>query len=57
MTSLPTVAFDPGRARAWLSEPNRHDPAETNAARCGVFVDDDGTCWRPRTPSTRRSSR
>ncbi len=44
MTTLPTVSVDPGPARAWLSEPNRHDPAETNAARCGVFVEEHGTC-------------
>jgi hypothetical protein len=44
MSSLPTVRLDPSRARTWLNEPNRHDPAETNAARCGVFVDEDGTC-------------
>jgi len=43
MLSLPTVRLDPHRARAWLTEPNQHDPAETNAARCGVQIDEDGS--------------
>jgi hypothetical protein len=34
--NLPTVAFDPARARRWLTEPADHEPALTNAEYCGV---------------------
>jgi hypothetical protein len=42
MLSLPIIRLDPDRARAWLTEPNPQDPVETNAERCGVYLDGDG---------------